>query len=373
MNKKNITCFITSLSSGGAEHQLTELSRMLVERGYNVTITTFADVDDHYSCASGITRKRIAPNKGRIRKILSIFWYFLRVKTDVVISFGQRENVLVLIPLVVRPRVKVIAGERNFTINKSNRIERVLFKLLYKRANFIVPNSYSQRAYILNKHPKYLDKVVTITNYTDLSLYKYEEPSYNEVPRIGIFCRYNKQKNYSRFAMVVKQLKENGFHFYIDWYGNTEQKGKPNNDYEIFKSLVEDYNIGDVIHLHNHIKHVHKQIPLYDAICVPSLHEGWSNTISEGICCGRPMLVSDVSDNGIMVRDNINGFLFNPQDTDSMYKAFVKFLSMDHDDRKNMGLKSREYACKLFDSNIFISNYIQLIEHNYSKSSQNRG
>ena len=58
-----ITCFICSLSSGGAEHQLTELTRQLHDRGYDITITTFADVADHYACADGISLIRLAENR----------------------------------------------------------------------------------------------------------------------------------------------------------------------------------------------------------------------------------------------------------------------------------------------------------------------
>ena len=48
ISKKNITFFICSMSSGGAEHQVASLTDSLVEKGYDVTITTFGDDKDHY-------------------------------------------------------------------------------------------------------------------------------------------------------------------------------------------------------------------------------------------------------------------------------------------------------------------------------------
>ena len=120
--------------------------------------------------------------------------------------------------------------------------------------------------------------------------------------------------------------------------------------------------IGSVLKLNDHIKNVKDVIPLYDALCVPSLHEGWSNSISEGICCGRPMLVGDVSDNKRMVHCNKNGFLFNPTDIQSMYNAFTAFLNLCYSERVKMGECSRKYALQLFCEENFVKSYIKLIE-----------
>jgi glycosyltransferase involved in cell wall biosynthesis len=95
---------------------------------------------------------------------------------------------------------------------------------------------------------------------------------------------------------------------------------------------------------------------------LPSLFEGFSNSIAEGICCGKPMLVSDVSDNRIMVHDHENGFLFDPNDVDSIVDAFIRFFSLDTSEMTMMGHKSREIAESLFDKEAFIESYINLIE-----------
>lgn len=83
---KNITFLIGGLSSGGAEHQLSELCNMLINK-YKITIVTWVDFDDHYKLNSKIERVRIAPHKNRYIKIFSVMWYILRCKSDVVISY----------------------------------------------------------------------------------------------------------------------------------------------------------------------------------------------------------------------------------------------------------------------------------------------
>lgn len=74
------------------------------------------------------------------------------------------------------------------------------------------------------------------------------------------------------------------------------------------------------------------------------------------------MLVSDVSDNSLMVHEGEFGFLFDPNKTDSIVSAFEKFLTLDRTQIEEMGKRSREIAEKLFDKNEFIESYVNLIE-----------
>ena len=73
---KNITFLIGGLSSGGAEHQLSELCNMLVDK-YKITIVTWVDFDDHYKLDSKIERVRIAPHKNTVISSLYLLIFFL--------------------------------------------------------------------------------------------------------------------------------------------------------------------------------------------------------------------------------------------------------------------------------------------------------
>ena len=364
--KRHINIFICSMSSGGAEHQVAILSNLLVDRGYRVTITTFGDNDDHYSLNSEIRRVRLAEGKSKIIKLFTILWYFLTITTDVVISFGQRENFLSLIPLCFR-RIRVIAGERSLSIGKQSLRTKFLHKVLYRRVNVVVSNSYSQRDYLVSSIPQLASKVITITNYTDLQHFAYRIPPCNDIIRIGIFGRYNIAKNYERLIQVVGVLKQNGYsQFRIDCYGNHHLRGgQMNEDYLKYKDLVKKMGVGDIIYLNDHVRNVAEKISMFDIICLPSLWEGWSNAISEAICSGKPMLVSNVSDNSRMVHNGVNGFLFDPKSIDDMVGAFEKMFALDKDTIEAMGRESRKLAEKLFDKEQFITKYIQLIENSY--------
>lgn len=359
---KTIVCFITSLSSGGAERQLIELVKSLMKH-FDVTIVTFSDIADHYDVDGRIKRIRLGFGKSSIGKVWAILRYFLTVKTDCVLSFGQRENMYALFPLLFRKDVKVIVGERNFTKLRPMKYEYVLFNFLYRRADYIVSNSYSQKEYILKKKPQYKDKVKVITNYTDTEVYKCQAYPNNVILRIGVFARYTKQKNYIRFAEAIRLLNEKTrIPFVVEWYGNQHMKDSTlNPDFVEFEKLVKEYHLLHVLKLNDHVKNVNDLMKEFDAICLPSLYEGFSNSISEAICCGKPMLVSNVSDNSLMVKDGENGFLFNPEEPNDIANSFIKFLSLNKEDRLKMAHCSREIALKLFDKSRFVESYERLI------------
>lgn len=362
---KSIVFIGSGLSSGGAEHQGAQLMNMLVERGYDVTYASFGDVADHYYVSPLVKRVQLAPGKSIKKKILAVEWYLLRVKADVVFAFSQRLSVLALFPLLFRPKIKVVSGERNFTISSPDKFERILVKTrIYKRANYVVPNNYSQGRYLETTMPSLKNKIHVITNYTDINTYQSSPVPNNEVPRIGIFCRFEEQKNFHRLLDALFVLNQRyGYKYHIDWFGNHSFNSDTQKDYfEKGMSKIKEYKLEDYLTIHNPTKEVPKLIPSFDAMCLPSLHEGFSNSISEYICCGRPVICSDVSDNSVMVHDGENGFLFNPLDIEDIVAAFKKYLSSTYEQRTAMGVRSREIAETLFDKETFINEYIKLIE-----------
>lgn len=356
-----IYLFIASLGSGGAEHQLSVLGNLLVEH-YDVTIVTFANVEDHYSLDDGIKRVKLN-RKNKWLTFISCFLFFLNLKKGCVISFGQRENFICLIPLCFNHKVKIISSDRNTSLGKPTIIEKLLGNFLYARANYIVPNSHTQTKYLKNKYLKLKDKLVTITNYTDLVNYKMLPFAKNKMVKIGIFCRYEQQKNYHRFVLAIEELVNRGHNdFLIEWYGSQKLLSATHPGYLEMKKIVEDKGLSKYIKLNDAIHDVAGKMSQMDVICLPSLYEGFSNTVSEGICCGRPMLVSNVSDNSLMVHDGENGFLFNPLNVLDMADKIEEMINLSVEQKTQMGIKSRLIAENLFDKDKFKNSYIKLIE-----------
>lgn len=369
---RRIICFTESLSGGGAEHQMVILAGLLAEKGYEVSLVTYATVPDHYDTPQGVNRIDIGATRVKnktlkaIVTILKCFHYFLWLKTDCIIAYRQCANLRVLPPMFFRStkKVKVICSDRNTSSFLSFK-HKLLLNGLYQRANYIVPNSKTQADFIVRHKPQLQPKLHTIHNYTDLQQFGTSDiPADLSVIKIAIFARYSAQKNPIGLARAIFELKKRTTHpFEVHWYGaQKDENGEYNNEYLNIKKTIDELNIGDVLLLYPAVKNPASQMGNYHAACLASKYEGFSNSIAEGICCGKPMLVSDVSDNSQMVHDGENGFLFNPKQTDSIVEAFLKFLTLSRDEMRRMGRRSREIAEELFDKEHFISQYIDLIE-----------
>ena len=368
---KKITCFTESLAGGGAEHQMVILAGFLAEKGYDVTIVTYASTPDHYDTPQGVKRIDVGATRAKgknlkaIIKILKVFHYFLWLKTDCIIAYRECANLRVLPPMLFRNRkLKVICSDRNTSTKLSFR-HKLLLHFLYRRADFIVPNSKTETDFIASHKPRLIPKLCTIHNYTDLHQFTASSmPSDTTIVKVAIFSRYSAQKNPIGFAKAMQELKQKTKHsFEVHWYGT--QKGNLdgfNKEYLELKEKVKELGVGDVLKLCQPVKNPALLMDDYHAICLPSLFEGFSNSIAEGICSAKPMLVSDVSDNYVMVHEGENGFLFDPNKTDSICNAFLRFFGLSYDEMCKKAHNSRMRAVQLFDKEQFVQQYIDLIE-----------
>ena len=65
---KHILCYISSLASGGAEHQMLILAELLKEKGYDVTLVTCFDYPDHYTPSPDLKVVRLKVKGSKIRQ-----------------------------------------------------------------------------------------------------------------------------------------------------------------------------------------------------------------------------------------------------------------------------------------------------------------
>ena len=329
---KRITCFTESLNGGGAEHQMVILAGLLADEGYKVSLVTYASIPDHYDTPQEVNRIDIGATRVKsktlkaIIKMLNCFHYFLWLKTDCIIAYRECANLRVLPPLFFRSRkkVKVICSDRN-TSTFLWFGHKLLLNGLYQRADFIVPNSKTQADFIISHKPQLRPKLHTIHNYTDLEQFVPSNiPTDLSVIKVVIFGRYSRQKNPIGLAKAILELKKRTSHpFVVHWYGaQKNESGDWNNEYLNIKKTIEELEIEDVLLLRPPVKNPALLMGNYHAACLASIYEGFSNSIAEGICSGKPMLVSDVSDNAVMVHDGENGFLFDPKQTNSIIEVF---------------------------------------------------
>ncbi len=354
---KRILCLIDALGPGGAERQMTGLASMLSNAGNDVEVWYhepkhfFAEqLRDagvkvrHYSEAAN-AKKRVKVYRDAIKKY----------KPEVVIAYLQGSCITSCLVRLSGIKFKLIVSERN--TNQSKTFKDYLRFNLFRIADYVVPNSYSQQNFI-NKHFGFLkSKTKVITNFVDTDRFCPVD-KHTRSNLVIVAATIWPSKNTMGFIRALALLKDTTCDFKIKWFGKVADQSEY---FDKCESLIRELNLENNIELLDKTSNIIFEYQKADFLCLPSFYEGTPNVICEAMSCGLPILCSDVCDNARYVSNNMNGFLFNPKDTVSIAKSLEDALMMDDMQYVEMRDMSCSIALNRFSTEVFLDKYLKLL------------
>lgn len=348
-----------SLGPGGAERQIVGLAVMLKNRGFDVFVLTYYRQDFYKSVLdeNGIPNEVYYGGLNRFLRFIKLSHKVNSLSPNITISFLPGSNVaLGLAKMMGLLKSYLVVSERNYTL-KWTLTTKIYFSL-YKKADAIVANSKAEAQNITSIFPYYSSKVSYIYNFVDYEKFKPIERSQNESFKIITVARLIAYKNVVGLIKAASLLKKEGYLIEFDWFGFDY-----NDNYSVYvKKLIREENVADIFRLHNPIKNIHEYYPLYDAFCLPSFKEGYPNVIVEAMSCQLPVLCSNICDNPVIVENNINGFLFDPHDVNSIVSSIYKMYLLSEEKRNEMGIQNRKKVIHDNAIESFTDKYVQLIK-----------
>ena len=96
-------------------------------------------------------------------------------------------------------------------------------------------------------------------------------------------------------------------------------------------------------------------------LVIPSLSEGLGRVIFEAMACGTPVIGSRVGGIPELITDTVTGFLVPPGDESALANKILWILNNPIKTRE-MGVRAREFAENFFSSEIYVQQYIRLLE-----------
>ena len=360
---KKILLLIDSLASGGAQRQIIGLSKLLQDKGHDVTLAHYYP-DNFYKewlAENNVKTEFLICKDSKWSKFVKVKKIIKEKKFETVIAYIDGPTVICCMLKILSGNFHLIVSERNVTQTLSKN-ERIKF-LFYHFADYIVANSETQKQFI-NNHYKHLErKTLCITNFVDLDYFK---PATNitkndDLTNILIVGRISNQKNIIRFLRVVKKIKEDSLNVVFNWFGDYDPRSYGENLYNEASDYIKREALDNLFHLHKATSHILEQYQMCDVFCLPSLYEGFPNVICEAMSCGKPILCSDVCDNSNIVKEGENGLLFDPLDENSIYSTIKEFVEMSIEMKCKMGDKSREIALEKFGKDVFCEQYESII------------
>lgn len=355
-----ILLFIDSLGAGGAQRQFAGLACLLKDRGYDVHVLTYfyQPFYSHLLDSASVSHEVVVGADNHFKRIPLIRKAINSYKPTVVIAYQETPSLIASIIKTLGAKWKLIVSERNTTQVNTWR-ERVRFNL-YRVADYVVPNSYSQGEFIRQNYGFLAHKVVVVHNFVDLDKFKptglYVPNLKREIIVVSSISYSKNTKNFINAIGILRDICDKPFH--ISWYGVEDARPYLTE----CLSLIKELGLADYISLLPKTKSIAEKYQSADIFCLPSLFEGTPNALCEAISCGLPSACSNVCDNPRYVSKRINGDLFNPLSADSMAEVLKDLICSDDKSLISMSKRSLEVAKQSFDISRFGNAYVELIE-----------
>lgn len=356
---KKILLFTDSLGAGGAQRQLVGLAIFMKEKGYDVKVSTYQNIDFYKSILDEkhVVNELIPEADDKKKRIWAVRNYFKREHPDCVIAYQETPSLVACVVKLLGSKFRLIVSERN-TTQRISIYERIRF-FLYHWSDAIVPNSYAQSEFLISHYPWMKNKLTTITNFVDLRRFDFTDKEKRQVPLIVVVASIWPPKNTLGLIQAVKLLKDKGHKFHVEWYGRSEAYSEY---LAKCKDLIATLGVEDRIKLLSKSKQIQEKYKACDFFCLPSFYEGTPNVICEAMSCGRPVICSSVCDNPVYVVEGENGFLFDPTKTETIADAIERALKMTTEEYVHFCENSRKKAENLLSENTFVEKYINVIE-----------
>lgn len=373
MKKFKAIMFIDSLGSGGAQRQLVEIAKYFVKQNIIVTFLVYHDLNffEHEIQESKILIKKIL-DKNYITRTLKIRKYIIKEKPDFIISFMSGPVFISeFTSLTSKKNWFLAVGERSANPNMMKGLKWKFLRNFHMFADHVVTNSLKNKEMILSSGSLLNEKKIsTIYNSLDLNFWKpLEDFKFlrNSKLNLVIVATHHYNKNLNNLVEAVKKLpQKHKKNLYINWYG----KIWDNSFYEA-QNKIKKYGLEEIFTFHKPKKKILKVIQKADAIGLFSFYEGLSNAICEGMACAKPIIASNVSDNGILL-NSTKELLSDPNDPEEIFSSLCYLLEKTANDLENLGKINREFSKIHFDTEKNSAKYLSILLNEKNKINLHR-
>lgn len=278
------------------------------------------------------------------------------VKPNLIMSYTIKPNIYG----GIISRLKNIEYASNITglgsiFQKENLLKRIiifLYKVSLRKAKVVFFENNEDKNSFISRKLITEEKAVKL-NGSGVNLNEYpltDYPSKNKKIRFLFIGRIMKEKGIEEYLEAAQIIRKNTQEIQFDVIGPLEE------DYEV--KLNKLVNLG-IINYHGFQKDIKPFIKQSHCLVLPSYHEGMANTLLESGAMGRPLIASNIPGCKEAIIDGETGYLVNKYDLDDLIKKLNNFIILPHDQKKQMGFKSRLHIEKNFDKKDVVKKTIQ--------------
>ncbi|WP_050615019.1 glycosyltransferase family 4 protein [Bacillus testis] len=353
---QTVLFIILNSSYGGAEKHVYDLIENLDKDKYRISLIAAKN-----SKLSSMLKKRINIieintslwNVGNLRKVIT------QQNPDIIHIHSPRASFLSYISMAGKKKHKKILVTAHGWIPERFKFSKV-FEFLYilslRNVNKIIAVSTQVKNLLIEKGVEH-QKISVIPNGIELL---------QELPVVD--CQINKPK----FVFVGRFVEEKGLFYLLEAIKKLNNKYFNQYSLDIYGSGPLENQILKFINENklNNVKlkgfvqpeKVSEVLLLYDVFLLPSVQEGFPYTLIESLSRGLVVLGSDVGGISEVLKDQFNGFLLTPKNSEDIYMKMEMIINMKKDDltlmKTNAFNSSKPYNLK---------NMIESIDYLYNE------
>ena len=348
---KNIAIFVKNLSSGSAEKQSVLLAKNLATDFHvHYIIFNASIVNQKYIDMLNENKKiAIVMFHGNIfKRLFDLIQYLKKNEINSILSYLTGANFYACLASVFL-KIKVYTGLRNARLPFLKQFADRLLTNYF--ANQTISNSFSGKEHF-EKHGFKKNKIIVIPNcFSNIKPYK-EKDGTNTIHIITV-GRFVPQKDYETAIQSIALTRKKCPDIIFDIVGYGKQEAQ-------IREWIKIYKIEDISRIYINPNNIDELLEKADIYLSTSIFEGTSNSIMEGMNANLPIVATKVGDNDQLISHNINGFLCNIKETDTISKYLIQ-LTLSERNRIRMGKSSKEILQSKFSENIFKNRYLAIL------------
>ena len=353
-------CFlITGLGIGGAERHLYNLVPRINQDVFIISLTNNNNFGKKIE-EKGIKVYYLGLNKINLPLVILKFRKILKEKKPEVL-----DTYLIHSNLFGRIFGRIFGVKINISSIRSDyskfQILKRIDKITRKRASLYILNSRALISYVHDKNQVPMDKIKILPNGIDLNEIQGKLDKNYDVRRelqlnddnfiVTFAGRLIKDKN---LATLIKAMKyvDDSIHLII------AGDGPERND---LLQLIKNLNITDKVHFLGPRQDVFNILNSSNVFILPSIREGMSNALLEAMALKRICIVSNIPQNKELIKDGVNGMIFNPLNEKELASKIMKVYS--NKAPKDLGQECFNLVQKEFNIEIIKKKYENIIKN----------
>ncbi len=291
---KKVGILVNSIGFGGNERSAVNIAAAVSDR-FDVTIIIQEDCGNHYGYKGKVINLNTPCAQSKVGKILNSFRRINRLNR--IIKEEKLETIFIILPvsnpinyMIFRCKKIVSCRDCGDLIRRTDKYIRMA-----NNSDIIVCNSKYQADYITKQAPSLAAKTTAIYNIIDINrIHALKDDDIEESVKLfmsgkkcvissGRFANAKGLCNLLKAFSIVKQRNKNARLIMI---GDGELRGN-------IEKLIKELNIENNVLLLGFKDNPFKYIAKADVFILPSLYEGFPNTLIEAMACGTPVIAAD--------------------------------------------------------------------------------